>query len=102
IYASSPSLEKDRKIGIVRFWNINPKDITVERQSEDMVLKHVNGYELIISKVYSDTYASHIDIFEFWGLEELLEPIIIYHNSNYQLQFQLLQAGIVQEAYIYK
>ncbi|WP_341788273.1 hypothetical protein [Rickettsia endosymbiont of Lasioglossum villosulum] len=66
IYTDShPTPEENKKIGIVRFWNINPKDITVERQSEDMVLKHVNGYELIISKVYSDTYASHIDIFEF-------------------------------------
>lgn len=102
IYTDShPTPEENKKIGIVRFWNINPKDITVERQNEDMVLKHVNGYELIISKVYSDTYASHIDIFEFWGLEELLEPIIIYHNSNYSFQFQLLQVAMIYEAYIH-
>ena len=85
----------------MRFWNINPKDITVERQSEDMVLKHVNGYELIISKVYSDTYASHIDIFEFWGLKGLLEPIIIYRNSDYSFQSQLLQVAMIYEAYIH-
>ncbi|AIL65881.1 hypothetical protein NOVO_07725 [Rickettsiales bacterium Ac37b] len=89
-----PVSEENEVINIVKFQNINPGEIRIERLRQDMILSHANSnHTITIHHIYDKKVHANVNVFAFESLPQLSEPIYVY-NVDIDLlatQFQKAQ-----------